>query len=239
MLALIFTMSYGQGLLAEGATKLLKSLFTTDAEPTTIVINADFRIDEEINGDSFKLNEILNSFNIDEEVFDVCCETTEFSPLVIKSFTIQSVNVVYENELETENWMTESFVNEIDEVSNVEDWMTESFSTDLETDIITEDWMTELLEESYESDVTSEEWMTTSFYDEIEAPVELENWMTLPLSEIIEEVPVETEDWMFETFTFASTESEIKVENWMTTPFYTSSEELLAVEEWMTQPIKL
>ncbi|MFC2080171.1 hypothetical protein ACFLRQ_01715 [Bacteroidota bacterium] len=196
MLIMIFSMSNAQGLLAEGATKLFKSLFTIEVKNSPILFTTDYSLTDNTRSRSLIYNGLVDLMNNSDESYELSVAVEEFTPRSIKSFKVQSVNVSYENELETENWMSESF--------------SESFESSIET----ESWMTESFSESFESELMREDWMSESFYDGMESTIEVENWMVQPFSEGFSEERIEVESWMT-TPLYTLAEDEIEVEDWM------------------------
>jgi|GEM_PF-1361312 len=247
MLMMIFTMGYGQGMLIEGASRLIQSFIQKEATTEFVAITADFTTAEEEKKDSFRINAVLN-------VFDRNQQNSE-SSAVIASFTVKNIDVAYEAELETElwmetplteqietvpaveSWMTASLANEIEAAPEVESWMTTSLASEIEAAPEVESWMTSSLANEIEAAPEVESWMTTSFANNMEGAIELESWMTAPLADHFESEIV-TEEWMT-TPLDNHFENEVTAENWMTQPLYENSslEQSLETEAWMMIPL--
>ncbi|MDF1571022.1 MAG: hypothetical protein P1P82_05335 [Bacteroidales bacterium] len=189
VMMMIFTMGYGQGMLMEGASKLIQSFIHKEATTEFVAITADYTTDTEEEKDSFRINAVLNVFDRNQQNLE--------TSTVIASFTVKNVDVAYEAELETELWMETPLTEQIETVPAVESWMTESFTNNMEGAIEVESWMTVPLADHIESEIVTEEWMTTPLDNHFENEVTAENWMTQPLYENGSlEQPVETEEWM-------------------------------------------
>ena len=207
-LTMFLTIGYGQGMLIEGASKLFQSLAQKEKHAEFVAITADFSSIEEKKNDSFNITAVMNIFDRKQVNAD--------DSNVIASFTIENIDVAYESEVNTENWMETSLSNEIETLPEIESWMTESFAYELEAAPEVESWMTESFAYELEATPQVENWMTESLAYELEATPQVENWMTTPLAENAEAV-IETEDWMT-TPMIANAESAITLENWMTQP---------------------
>ncbi len=219
MLTMAVVTGYGQGMLIEGAAKLFNSFRGTENTPVFVAIQANYEPAVEAEGNSFRLNTLVNIFDENQdELNKTAFYHEEFNTEVVLNFQISSLEVAFENEISTESWMTESFSNELEVSEAVEPWMTESLYNEIEAGVEVEEWMTTPLQEF-------------AFEEELET----ENWMTEPL---VYEQEIKTEEWMLERFESATSETEIVVEDWMTTPLYASSEGSLEVEGWMTQPLR-
>ena len=85
------------------------------------------------------------------------------APIVIESFVIESAEVVFEEELSMENWMSAPFeTNVYEEALTLESWMSAPFETGV-----------------YEEALSLESWMTTPFETElVEEEIAIETWMT-------------------------------------------------------------
>jgi hypothetical protein len=153
MLTMIFSMSQGQGLLVENASKLFKSLIKSDVEQTTIVLT-DYTVEH-----NSRMNGFINLFNSNNGLAEVNVTSKDFTPSVVMSFTVKSVNVDLDEELVTENWMSESLCNEIETPTVVEDWMIDPLYEDMEASVEVEDWMTAPLYTSMEDEIVVEDWM--------------------------------------------------------------------------------
>ena len=100
----------------------------------------------------------LRSWASDRRTSEECS-----APVVAESFVIESVDVVYEEELFTETWMSAPFETDLyEEALNLESWMSAPFETDV-----------------YEEVLVLENWMTSPFDTEIaEEEIAIESWMT-------------------------------------------------------------
>ena len=231
VLTMATTIGFGQGMLVEGAARILETVLGNFKEAETTVSFAGYEQAEKAG--MIEMNFERLSGMVEQEIENSVNNEVD----VIMSFNVNNVEVSFENALETEAWMTESFTNKIETTVTVESWMTESFSNELEAEVEVENWMTESLSNELEAEMTVESWMTESFSNELEAEVEVENWMTESLSNELE-AEVEVENWMTESFS-NELEAEVEVENWMTRPLVngtqnTLNEEPLMVEDWMT-----
>lgn len=230
ILTMIFTMGYGQGRLIEGASKIFQSLVIKEAQTEFVAINADFSTVVEEEKDSFRINAVLNVFERKNRHAD--------HSSVIASFTVKNIDIAYEEELATENWMETSLAEEIETVPAVENWMTESFAAEIEATPAVENWMTESFENGIEQVVEVEAWMTTPLEENIEEAIVTEAWMTTPLNQDFES-EVFAEKWMTQPlYENSSLEQTIETEDWMTTPLYVSAMEVITVESWMTESLR-
>ncbi|MDF1572847.1 MAG: hypothetical protein P1P82_14660 [Bacteroidales bacterium] len=197
---LILTMAtaigYGQGLLAEGAAKLFNALTNNNTNEQSMIHRITYAGQASRNAER------------------------EFSPKVVRSFNVEAVNITFEQEVKSEDWMTESFAGNVEAGVEVETWMTTPIS------------------ESIETPVSVETWMTTPMNQDLEEAVTVEEWMTVPMNENLEAAPV-TEEWMT-TPLYTSVETAPEVENWMTTPLVgnEASEEPVQLEAWMTESFR-
>ena len=191
VLILAVTIGYGQGLLAEGAMRLLNINQALVEENITDFVFVNHT--EEKDSFSFR-NLFAESFQdrFERETVEKEIETA----LVAKTIFATSVEITYESDVETEKWMETPLSNHLEAGNEVENWMTESFTETVEGDVAVENWMTEPFTGSVECDLSVENWMSESFTESIEGNVATENWMT-------------------ESFT-GSIESEIEIEDWMT-----------------------
>lgn len=200
LLTMIFSANYAQGFITNKVVKLFDSLINMpEIEQAGTIILTDYNPSEtEMNTKNFSLNSIINSFNRDDKRLEENSSADESLTLIIKSFRVNDLDVSYENDLVTENWMTEPFQSDLEAAPLVEEWMTESFSDNFEANIVKEEWMTEL------------------FSNDMESSIELESWMVEPLYSGNYEQEIYTENWMLETFQFQAEEEALEVEEWMT-----------------------
>lgn len=205
---LIFAISlgYGQGLLAEGAMKLFKinkPTIEVDA-PQFVFVNHTPE-----NDANFKLK------NFVKDAFTVELEVEENNDVnIARTIHVSAVEISFEAEIETEEWMTTPLENNLEAGIEIESWMTTPMENNLEAGIAVESWMTESFNETVESDLKVENWMTNSFTASVETELTTEEWMTQSISKSLE-CDVEVEDWMTVSFTEAY-EEELTVEDWMT-----------------------
>ena len=171
ILTITAAIGYGQGLLAEGAMKIFNSLSDRITHDNSLFHQAVYK--EEASASQ---NRVIY-------------------PRVIKSLNVDDVEISFENELKAEDWMTESFAENVEPGVHVEEWMTIPVSNSLETPVYVEDWMTTPISENLEIASAPEAWMTTPLYESIETAPELESWMTTPLLQTSEE-EIQVEDWM-------------------------------------------
>lgn len=102
------------------------------------------------------------------------------APKVAHTFYAERVEVVHEENLELEKWMTRPFKDEfVEEEVRIESWMARPFKDEfIEEELYIESWMTTPIESVFpEEELNVESWMTTPFEDELEDPVEVETWM--------------------------------------------------------------
>lgn len=166
---------YGQGLLAEGAVKLFNSLTSKLTAEQSLIHQASY------------------------SVHATKAAHREFNPEVIRSFSVEDVDITFEKDVKTEDWMTKSFAENVEEGYTVESWMTTPMNDNLEEAVTLEDWMATPMSENIESNPTPEAWMTTPLYTKIETTPEVESWMTTPLLENgASEEPIQLEEWMTE-----------------------------------------
>lgn len=196
ILTMAAAVGYGQGLLAEGAMKLINSLTNKHTAEQSIFHQAGY---------TSQANTAVDR---------------EFSPAVVRSFSVEDVDITFEKQVNTETWMTESFAENVEEGVTVEAWMTSPIAESLETPLDVEAWMTTPMTENLEAAVTVEGWMTTPLNTNPEGSISAEAWMTTPL--------------------YASIETAPEVESWMTAPFLENgvSEESVQLEEWMTESLR-
>ena len=196
ILTMATAIGYGQGLLAEGAAKLFNALTSNNSNEQSLFHQVGYA------GQASRHAE------------------REFSPEVVRSFNVEAVEITFEQEVTSE------------------DWMTESFADNVETGVTVETWMTSPISESLETPVEVETWMTTPMNQDLEAAVAVETWMTTPLSEGLEAAAV-TENWMANPL-YASIETAPEVEDWMTTPLAGNglAEEAIHLEAWMTESLR-
>ena len=211
LLIFAVTIGYGQGLLAESAMKLFKI-----NQPTVEITAPEFTFvhyTEESNQskDSFSLK------NYFKELMekDLNTQKEELAEIHIsKTIYTSAIEISYESDIETEEWMTAPICNSMESDMNAEEWMTESFTAYTEKELAVENWMTESLTES---GIQVENWMTESLSATFEDEITTEEWMTQSISESMES-EIATEEWMTESFT-AYSEEQPSVENWMTESF--------------------
>ena len=118
------------------------------------------------------------------------------APEVYRTIIIEQADVVYEEELGLENWMSAPFESSVaeDELF-LESWMSTPFECDVcDAELGLESWMTTPFEIGLaEEALFLESWMTTPFETGLaEEPLYLESWMTTPF----ETDAIEMEDWM-------------------------------------------
>lgn len=225
-----FTVGYGQGMLLEGASKLFRSVMQKEANTEFTTFNANLITVAEEEKDSFRINAVLNLFDINRQ--------DEAHNTVIASFSVKNIDVAYEAELETESWMETPFSEQIETVPAVEDWMTTSFASEIEAAPSVEDWMTTSFSNNLEGAVEVESWMTAPLAEQFEGAIVTEEWMTTPLTANIEN-EVATENWMTQPlYENQSMEQSLDTEAWMTQPLYAASESAIALENWMTQLLR-
>jgi len=88
------------------------------------------------------------------------------APVVTRTLFVEQVEVIYEEGLRLESWMTAPFESNLaEEELNVEPWMTAPFENDIaEEELFLESWMVAPFESNLaEEDLTLESWMTTPF----------------------------------------------------------------------------
>ena len=94
---------------------------------------------------------------------DRASKDTYVAPVVIHTINIESADVVFEEELFLESWMTTPFKSSVaEEELNVESWMTTPFNTNIAEDRLkVESWMTI----PFETDefIEIESWMSASW----------------------------------------------------------------------------
>ena len=145
ILAITVSLSYSQGLLAEGASRVLKSITKQEAKSETLYTLA------KLSDDNVALYNVYND---------------QSSTAVFKSFKVNSIDIVYEKELTTEAWMNESFSESLEESVELENWMTTPLYESIEESLEVEEWMTVSLYDQIsasEEELEVEEWMTTLF----------------------------------------------------------------------------
>ncbi len=218
MLAMVAGFVYGQGILAEGAAKLFRSIQNKRTGTEFSVVHANYNPADDTKVGNFRLTSLRNVINSDQEAdfSNAFISSEKYNTVVLRSFKVSNIDIAYENELKAEDWMRVSFDDNLETAVFTEEWMTEPFSENLEGRIEMEDWMAIPFSGSFEEDITAEEWMNQGFYNTFEAEVTVENWMTEPFIKFLE--------------------TEIEVEDWMTTPLFEEKEEAIVVENWMTQP---
>ena len=104
-------------------------------------------------GDSFLLLSDVNETGI---------ELLESNVNGSRTITISAIEVNYEAELETEDWMSTSFSESFERELSIENWMTQPLSGSLEPELETEDWMIAPFNASLEDELAVEDWMTRS-----------------------------------------------------------------------------
>ncbi len=230
IIVLVSTVSFGQGILVEGAGQLLKSLLAKKQQTSIFVLAKGY---EETRVDInmpvlYDLAERMNGFAVTAD-FE---ESKDFAPVVLKSIEVNDVYVSFENNLDTENWMTESFADQMEAEIATESWMKESFSNQMEADVVAESWMTESFAGQMEAEIEVESWMTSPLAESLEPKLETENWMLDDFSKNIE-APVEVENWMTTPFEAGNSENELTVEDWMVEPFHKDLEDQIQNEDWI------
>jgi len=172
LLVLAVSIGHGQGLLAESAMKLFRinqAVAEVNAPEFTFV-----KITEEKDSFSFK-NLFAETFQnrIEREAEAYEYEAAHITRTIIAS----TVEISFESDVETEQWMTSSLSNNLEADLTVENWMTESFTESVEAELTVEDWMTESFTESVEAELTVEDWMTVSLDESLEEELKVEDWM--------------------------------------------------------------
>ena len=189
ILTMVAFAGYGQGLLIEGASKLLHAVLGPKPESISFTIPANFIPAHEAEGENFSFNTVrFDDMDMEEFMLKSDSEVE-----VLISFHVNSLEVSYENALCTESWMAEPFSNELEETAAVESWMAEPFSNELEETSAVESWMAESFSNELEETVAVESWMAEALYEGVETGIEVEYWMTEPL---VHENEIVTEDWM-------------------------------------------
>ncbi len=100
-------------------------------------------------------------------------------PVVYMSNTIKQADVIYEENYDTEAWMTSPFECSVADADLVlEDWMSSPFeSRYADVDLAIENWMTSPFESTYaEAELILEDWMTSPF--DAADHIKIETWMT-------------------------------------------------------------
>lgn len=191
LLIFAVTIGYGQGLLAEGAMKLFrinKPVVEFNAPEFTFVGYSEA---ENLTEDSFSLKNYFSEILERELVF-----TTKEEQLaevhISKTIYTSVVEISYDSDIETEEWMTAPICNSMESDLNAEEWMTKLLSLSIEAEIVVEYWMTELLAET---NIQVENWMTESLSASTESELTTEEWMTQSLSESLES-EITAEEWM-------------------------------------------
>ena len=215
LIALISTTTLAQGLLVESALKIITGKNDRTEKSETLFTTVGYQAEEYDSG--------RNSFNnwvrsVMENVKTDAFHASNNQPVVLNSFTVSGLDASYEGDVNTEEWMTTPFTEEMETELASEPWMTESFYEDMEAGNATEAWMAEPLSDDLELPVKTENWMVTPLSANLETPLSVEGWMTESFTEGIES-PVETEDWMTVAFS-NQVEQEIEVEDWMTELMY-------------------
>lgn len=122
------------------------------------------------------------------------------NPVITMTIETSSMELFYEENVEVELWMTNSF--EIESEVEVENWMSVPFEVTIDEYIEVEEWMSSPFEEFQEESVAVENWMTAPFEESYESELAVEDWMTTPFEAAYEEeYPVE--DWMSNPMTWA------------------------------------
>ena len=104
------------------------------------------------------------------------------APAISRTIHTASVDVIYEEALMVESWMTTPFETNIEERITVESWMTAPFESAIEESVEVENWMTVPFESAIEESVEVEAWMTAPFESAIEEKLSVETWMTEPMA---------------------------------------------------------
>ena len=85
------------------------------------------------------------------------------APVVARDFYFEQVEILYEENLQIESWMTTPFISSVvEEELNIESWMTTPFNTNIDEDRLkVESWMTA----PFEADefIEMESWMSASW----------------------------------------------------------------------------
>jgi hypothetical protein len=86
------------------------------------------------------------------------------APAVVYTRVIEHADVVFEEELGLEEWMTAPFVSSVvEEEMILESWMTTPFEHNLDEEIILESWMTTPFENNLDEEIILESWMTKTW----------------------------------------------------------------------------
>lgn len=80
-----------------------------------------------------------------------------------------------DQEMSTEEWMTEPFASSFEVDIRLESWMAKPFDSDFETVVALEEWMSLPFESSFEPELAVESWMKTPF--DTTEEIKLEWWM--------------------------------------------------------------
>ena len=122
-------------------------------------------------------------------------------PVVFKSYTVNLADLVYEENYNTETWMSSPFECSMAEADlELESWMTTPFeSRYADADLELESWMTAPFQSKYaDVDLDIEVWMTSPFKSSnADAELAIEYWMTIPF-EAAEHIEIES--WMTAAF---------------------------------------
>lgn len=118
------TTGFGQGLLADGAIKTFHWL--KEAMPQT---NQNLYRYTSYNGEAANAHETYNLYNL--------------TPVVLESFSVNSVEIIFENEISRESWMGNLFYDSSDPAFEVEEWMTVPIyrNDSVEGEVKVESWM--------------------------------------------------------------------------------------------------
>ena len=149
-ISLFTTVSFSQGLLLESISYAVQTLSTdkTENETYKTVGFSEASLAEQNSLFLFKRN--ANT------------ETSNRNTSVIRSFNVAEFDLVMEEELEAENWMTAPLA--LEEAIETEAWMVEPLTSYGEQSLRVEDWMTEPLNVNNEEEIVTEEWMTKLFF---------------------------------------------------------------------------
>ncbi len=155
---------------AFGQFSFIKERISSQRQPQVAMYTADYKKDN---------SRIENwMYDLHSWATDKITKKEYEAPEVVYTFKMVSAEVVYEEELGLESWMTTPFDSGVkEEVLEIESWMTTPFENAVyEQGIVLEPWMTVPFENSLDEEIILESWMTAPFWTDEE--IELEEWMT-------------------------------------------------------------
>ena len=152
------------------------------------------------------LKERIAQIGHNEDLFETVvyyetCEIT-MAPNISRTIHVRNLEVMYDEDLKVEEWMTSSFENNIEEAIEIESWMTSSFDVLMEEGLVVEEWMTSSFEANLEPAVNVESWMAAPFEVPQEESIEIESWMTTPFDIAELDASLQIEPWMNEPQTW-------------------------------------